>query len=76
MFCDGAKIGCAYKLAISVDAAKDASSMALSGIRIPSDNGILGNTPEESIRNLAHVSTKGMSNTDEAILDVMIEKCV
>lgn len=76
ILCDGAKIGCAYKLAISVDAAKDASSMALSDIRIPSDNGILGNTPEESIRNLAHVSTKGMSNTDEAILDVMIEKCV
>lgn len=76
ILCDGAKIGCAYKLAISVDAARDASSMALSGIMIPSDNGILGNTPEESIRNLAHVSTKGMSNTDEAILDVMIEKCL
>ena len=76
ILCDGAKIGCAYKLAISVDAARDASSMALSDIQIPSDNGILGNTAEESIRNLAHVSTKGMSNTDEAILDVMIEKCI
>lgn len=76
MFCDGAKIGCAYKLAISVDAAIDAASMALSNIVIPSDNGILGDTTEESIRNLAHVSINGMSNTDEAILDVMTEKCI
>jgi L-cysteine desulfidase len=57
MFCDGAKIGCAYKA-------------------IPSDNGILGDTTEESIRNLAHVSVHGMNNTDEAILDVMTEKCI
>lgn len=76
MLCDGAKIGCAYKLAISVDAAFDASSMALAGIFIPSDNGILGETPEESIRNMAHVSVDGMNNTDDAILDVMIEKCI
>jgi L-cysteine desulfidase len=76
MLCDGAKLGCAYKLAISVDAAMDASSMALAGIFIPSDNGILGETPEESIRNMAHVSVDGMNNTDDAILDVMIEKCI
>ncbi|MCR3955399.1 MAG: L-serine ammonia-lyase, iron-sulfur-dependent, subunit alpha [Gudongella sp.] len=75
MFCDGAKIGCAYKLGISVDAAVDASSMALQGMRIPPDNGILGATAEESIANLARVSTEGMSNTDPVILDIMMSKC-
>ena len=75
MFCDGAKIGCAYKLGISVDAAVDASSMAMQGMRIPSDNGILGATAEESIANLARVSTEGMSNTDPVILDIMMNKC-
>ncbi|WP_422486914.1 serine dehydratase subunit alpha family protein [Gudongella sp. DL1XJH-153] len=75
MFCDGAKIGCAYKLGISVDAAVDASAMARQGIRIPSDNGILGATVEESITNLARVSTEGMSNTDSVILDIMMNKC-
>jgi len=75
MFCDGAKIGCAYKLGISVDAAADASSMAIQGMRIPSDNGILGATAEESIANLARVSTEGMSNTDPVILDIMMNKC-
>lgn len=75
MFCDGAKIGCAYKLAISVDAAIDASKMALAGIEIPSDNGILGETAEKSIENLAYVSSHGMNNTDSAILDVMMHTC-
>ncbi|MGM0396610.1 MAG: serine dehydratase subunit alpha family protein [Bacillota bacterium] len=75
MFCDGAKIGCAYKLGISVDAAYDASSMARKGIVIPADNGILGATAEESIANLAKVSTEGMINTDPVILDIMMNKC-
>ncbi len=75
MFCDGAKIGCAYKLSISVDAALDASGMALNGISIPSDNGILGETAEESIANLAIVSNIGMVNTDAVILDIMMHEC-
>ena len=75
MFCDGAKIGCAYKLGISVDAAVDASSMAMQGMRFPADNGILGGSAEESVENLARVSTEGMSNTDPVILDIMMNKC-
>lgn len=75
MLCDGAKLGCSYKLSISVDAAVDASEMALKNIFIPDDNGILGNTPEKTILNLAQVSNKGMQNTDEVILEVMLNKC-
>ncbi|MGD9569897.1 MAG: serine dehydratase subunit alpha family protein [Sedimentibacter sp.] len=76
MLCDGAKLGCSYKLSISVDAAVDASEMALKNIFIPDDNGILGNTPEKTIENLAQVSNKGMKNTDEVILEVMLKnKC-
>lgn len=75
MFCDGAKIGCAYKLSISVDAALNACGMALDGIEIPSDNGILGDSAEESIANLALVSNIGMNNTDAVILDIMMHEC-
>jgi L-cysteine desulfidase len=75
MLCDGAKLGCAYKLSISVDAAVDAAKMALEKIYIPEDNGILGCTAEKTIQNLARVSNIGMNNTDEAILDVIINKC-
>ncbi|MEL7648570.1 MAG: L-serine ammonia-lyase, iron-sulfur-dependent, subunit alpha [Sedimentibacter sp.] len=75
MLCDGAKLGCSYKLSISVDAAVDASEMALKNIFIPDDNGILGDTPEKTIQNLAKVSNIGMKNTDEVILEVMLNKC-
>lgn len=75
MLCDGAKLGCSYKLSISVDAAVDASEMALKNIFIPDNNGILGSTPEKTILNLAQVSNKGMQNTDEVILEVMLNKC-
>lgn len=75
MLCDGAKLGCAYKLSISVDAAVDAAKMALERIYIPEDNGILGSTAEKTIQNLAQVSNIGMSDTDRVILDVMVNKC-
>lgn len=74
MICDGAKIGCAYKLAISTDAAIDASNMAMKNIFIPSDNGILAETAENTVHNLARVSNIGMENTDNIILDVMLQK--
>ena len=75
MICDGAKIGCAYKLAISVDSAKDAALMALNNVKIPCDNGILGCSPEKTIENLGLLSNLGMSNTDSTILDIMVDKC-
>lgn len=75
MICDGAKIGCAYKLSISVDSAKDAALMSLRNIQIPCDNGILGCTAEKTIENLAKLSNVGMNNTDSTILDIMMNKC-
>lgn len=76
MICDGAKLGCSYKLSIAADAAVDAAGMALQGISIPANNGILGATAEDTIQNLAQVSNVGMNNTDNIILDVMLHKCV
>ncbi len=75
MICDGAKIGCSYKLSISVDSAVDASKMALENIFIPEDNGILDSKPEKTIINLAQVSNEGMMSTDGTILEIMLNKC-
>ncbi len=74
MFCDGAKEGCAYKLSISVTAAIEASHLALSGVQIPYDNGILGETVEKSIKNLHKVTSEGMKNVDREILEIMLNK--
>lgn len=75
MICDGAKIGCAYKLAISVSSAIDAAKMANKNVFIPSNDGILNESVEKTIQNLGRVSTEGMSNTDDIILDVMLQGC-
>ena len=75
MICDGAKLGCSYKLTISVDSAVDASNMALKNIFVPLDNGILGETAELTIKNLAKISNLGMHDTDSVILDVMLNNC-
>lgn len=75
MICDGAKLGCSYKLAIAVDSAVDASNMALEDIFIPSDNGILSESAEKTIENLAEISNVGMKNTDSTILNIMLSQC-
>lgn len=75
MICDGAKIGCSYKLSISVTAALDAAKMAMKNIFIPCNDGILDKSAEKTIQNLGRVSNEGMSNTDNVILDVMMKVC-
>ncbi len=75
MICDGAKLGCAYKLSVSVSASIDAAEMAMKNIFIPSSDGILDETAEKSIQNLGKVSSIGMSNTDDVILEVMLDRC-
>lgn len=75
MICDGAKVGCSYKLSISVSAALDAAKMANKNIFIPSEDGILDESAEKTIQNLGRVSVEGMANTDGVILDVMMEGC-
>lgn len=75
LICDGGKPGCAFKLSVSAEAALDSALMALDGIIISSDDGIVDKTGEETIKNLGKVSTDGMVGTDETILGVMLEKC-
>lgn len=77
MLCDGAKLGCSYKLSISVNAVIEASDMALHNISIPPLNGILSISAEQTVQNLATVSSDGMDRTDNVILDVMLHhRCV
>lgn len=71
MICDGAKPGCALKLSSAASAAMQSAIIAKQDCLVPSQNGIVGSTVEESIRNLGRVSDKGMSVTDEVILNVM-----
>lgn len=75
IICDGGKPGCAFKLSASVSAALESAMMALNGIIVSSNDGIVDHTAVQTIQNMGIVSTVGMANTDETILGVMLERC-
>lgn len=74
MICDGGKVGCALKLSTAATVAVDSAQLALQGIVIPADNGILADSIEDTIRNLGRVSNPGMVRTDAVIMEVIQAK--
>lgn len=71
MICDGAKVGCALKLATSASAAVQSALLAMNNCIVPARNGIVAETAEDTIKNLKTLSTEGMSTADSVILKIM-----
>ena len=76
LICDGAKPGCAVKSVTSVDAAMRAAFMALDSYGVSGDDGVVGHTVEESVRNLGRISLEGMFPVDATLLDILEKKSV
>ena len=74
MVCDGAKVGCAMKVASGVSSAIQSAVLALRGTCIPSTDGIIEDDIEKTIRNLGTIGSVGMQATDRMILDIMLCK--
>ena len=74
MLCDGAKSGCALKVASSADSAIRAAWMASNGEGITDEEGFVGSSAEETIKNISRISSLGMDKVDRIILDIMSEK--
>ncbi len=74
MVCDGAKVGCALKVASGVSSAVQSAMLALSGHCVTSNDGIIEDDIEKTIRNLGSIGSKGMQVTDEMILNIMVCK--
>ena len=72
--CDGAKPSCAAKISAAVDAAILGCDQALTGVSFKPGDGLVGDTPEESIRAMGYVGRVGMQPTDIEILNIMIGK--
>ncbi len=72
--CDGAKPSCAAKISAAVDAAILGCDQALTGENFRPGDGLVGDTPEESIRAMGYVGRVGMQPTDIEILNIMIGK--
>jgi L-cysteine desulfidase len=74
MICDGAKTSCAMKVSSSAGAAFKATLMALDGIRVTGNEGIVSENVDESIRNLSSLANGAMTQTDVQILEIMVNK--
>ncbi len=74
LICDGAKPGCAMKTLSAVDSAMRSGLMAIKGYGPSVDEGVLGRTAEDSIRNLGRITLEGMFQVDPTVLKILEEK--
>lgn len=74
MICDGAKPSCAAKIAMSVEAGILAFKMAASGHEFLGGEGIVKKGIENTIREVGKLGRIGMAQTNDVILDIMMEK--
>ena len=74
ILCDGAKEGCALKVASSTGSAIRSAHMAINGHGITQVEGFVGSTAEDTIKNLGKIGVVGMSGTNDAMLGIMLEK--
>ena len=74
IICDGAKAGCALKLATAAGTAVQAALFSLHGVKVKPTDGIIAQSPEQTMRNVGMLSTEGMIETDRTILSIMLEK--
>lgn len=74
MVCDGAKVGCALKVASGVACSVQSAVLALQGICIQSSDGIIDEDIEKTIRNVGVLGSDGMQTADRMILDIMVRK--
>ena len=74
VICDGAKGGCALKLATAAGTAVQAALFSLQGVNVSFTDGIIGHSPEDTMKNIGTLTTQGMIETDRTILNIMLEK--
>lgn len=74
VICDGAKAGCALKLATAAGTAVQAALFSLHGMRVRATDGIIAESPEQTMKNVGQLSCEGMVETDRTILAIMIQK--
>lgn len=74
IICDGAKAGCALKLATAAGTAVQAALFSLQGVNVLSTDGIIGLSSEDTMRNVGTLAVDGMVATDQTILQIMLDK--
>ena len=71
MICDGGSTGCALKASAGVYSAYLSAMLAMQGVEIPNNFGVIGSSAEQTEKNLGRISDEGMMPMDPTIIDIM-----
>lgn len=74
VLCDGAKYGCALKLAAGVGVGLESAMLALRDVFIPAGNGVVGKTADDTLALLGTLASPGMLREDELLCRAMMER--
>jgi len=74
MICDGAKPACSLKITSGVSTALLSSLLAMEGKCVSSEEGIVDDDVDRSIRNLTSIGADAMCKTDDMVLNIMTNK--
>ena len=72
--CDGAKPSCTLRMSSAVAGSFQAAMMAIEGICVPSTDGIIEDSVDRSLDNLANIGRDAMLENDSMILRIITEK--
>ena len=74
IICDGAKLGCALKLSNAVGTAIESTYLAMDGVSIPSGDGLVCGSADETLRMLGRIARYGMVETDKTVCKEIIQR--
>ncbi|MBI0580882.1 serine dehydratase subunit alpha family protein [Neobacillus cucumis] len=74
MICDGAKAGCAMKVSTCSNVAVQSALLSLNNQAIQSTDGFIHDDVEKSIESFCKLGNEGTRQTDQLILQLMLEK--
>lgn len=72
--CDGAKLACALRISSGTGIAIECSDLALQGIRIANNQGVLGRTVDETIDIIGHTALRAMVSSDRELSRMIFAK--
>lgn len=72
--CDGAKLACAMRISSGTGIAMEAANLALSGVRLANNQGVLAENADKSIDLLGHTSLYAMVDSDRELCRQLFKK--
>jgi L-cysteine desulfidase len=74
MICDGAKPSCSLKISSGVSTAILSALLSMEGKCVTSNEGIIDDSVDKSIKNLTSIGADAMRATDDMVLNIMTHK--